>query len=227
MNEGFPFGWKGSPFFVEGGTMSETERRQRYVTNRVLIEAQRILNPQFDDAVVFLSGAQIELLRNVTQYLNRQSTYVAEYNSGYYLMPTVEDFDGILEIVADMEETLMGNPNVIWGYNDVYGEAEENLNMPAGPGYLYGSTVPEGEVWVVSNVMVTSTSATCVDISIYAELDGGDIIVGNVKPPVTGQRYCLQINQPLAEGNRMYVLYSLMTLGDDALAHFSGYKMKV
>ena len=98
--------------------MSEAERRRKYRYNHVLIESARILDPQFSDAVVFLSGAQVELLRNVTQYLNRQDTYVAAYEGHYYLTPTDENFDSIQAIVADLEETLMGNPNTIWGYKE-------------------------------------------------------------------------------------------------------------
>lgn len=98
--------------------MGENERRRKYRWNRVLIETGRVLNPQFDDAIVYLTGAQLELLRNTTQNLRRLETYVTEYAIGYYLAPTVAEYDDILEIVADMEEKLMGNKNVIWGYHD-------------------------------------------------------------------------------------------------------------
>jgi len=108
--------------------MSETERRRQYAYNRVLIETARILDPQFNDAVVFLTGAQIEMLRNVTQYLNRLETYVTEYNPGYYIAPTVADYDDILEIVADLEEALMGNPNTIWGYKERWSDLQAGVS---------------------------------------------------------------------------------------------------
>jgi len=127
--------------------MSESERRRKYRYNRVMIETERILDPQFNDAVVFLTGAQIEMLRNVTQYLNRLDTYVSEQFLGYYLAPTVEDYDSILEIVADLEETLMGNENVIFGYNAVLQEFH-NVQSDVNDDFVTScAQVPEGEVW--------------------------------------------------------------------------------
>lgn len=129
--------------------MSENVRRRGYVYNRVLIESERILDPQFDDAVVFLSGAQIEMLRNVSQYLSRLGTYVAEYNPGYYLTPTDEDYDSILEIVADLEEALMGNPNTIWGYFDRWYWWGSVLSDGSSPLTVSTIPVPAGYVYVL------------------------------------------------------------------------------
>ena len=131
--------------------MVDTERLRKYHYNRVLIESARILSPQFADAVVFLSGAQIEMLRNVSQYLNRLDTYVSEYQPGYYLVPTDEDFDDILEIVADMEETLMGNPNTIWGYEDRWMEYKGVESTGAGTTYVSTNAVPAGYVYVLEH----------------------------------------------------------------------------
>ena len=207
--------------------MSETERRQRYVTNRVLIEAQRILNPQFDDAVVFLSGAQIELLRNVTQYLNRQSAYVAEYNPGYYLTPTVEDFDSILEIVADMEETLMGNPNTIWGYSDVYERIHNLASSPAGEANMWGDVVPEGEVWRILQAALETDSVSCTKVRVRAVIDNTQHVVQEVKSPTLNDLHSLAIDVVLKDGDRLYFTWSGMTLGDSAQAYYSGYRMVV
>ena len=137
--------------------MSENERRRKYAYNRVLIETGRILYPGFDDAVVFLTGAQIEMLRNVTQYLNRLETYVTEYNPGYYIAPTVEDYDNILEIVADLEETLMGNPNTIWGFTERWSVA--HLGTSIGGAYTDAVTaaVPAGQVYVLEQWQLVHT----------------------------------------------------------------------
>lgn len=132
--------------------MSESERRRNYRYNRVLIESARVLAPQFDDAVVFLTGAQIEMLRNVTQYLNRLDTYVDEHNLGYYLTPDAADYDDILEIVADLEETLMGNPNTIWGYSDRLSESVGKQLTADGTYNRILFTVPAGKVYIVNQV---------------------------------------------------------------------------
>lgn len=88
--------------------MFDIVRRRSYNTLRVLIESSRILNPQLDDSLICLSGAEIELLRNLTQYLHRQDSFVATYNAGYYLTPDQEAWDDLQAIVADLEEKLMG-----------------------------------------------------------------------------------------------------------------------
>lgn len=142
--------------------MSESERRRKYRYNRVLIESERILDPQFHDAVVFLSGAQVEMLRNVTQYLNRQDTYAAEQFLGYYLTPTDADYDDILEIVADLEETLMGNPNTIWGYADRW--YQHKTANSTGEAYtdVYSDAVPAGYVYVVEKwALLHYAGTTC------------------------------------------------------------------
>jgi len=88
--------------------MSETWRRKPYYRPRVLIDAARVLDPQFDDVLVCITGAQLEMLRNLTQYLHRRSSFASENHDGYYLVADNDDWDSIQAIVADLEETLMG-----------------------------------------------------------------------------------------------------------------------
>lgn len=88
--------------------MSESWRRKSYYKPRVLIETERILDPQFDDVLICLTGAQVEMLRNLTQYLHRRSTFAQNYTKSYYLAPNNDDWDEISSIVANLEEGLMG-----------------------------------------------------------------------------------------------------------------------
>lgn len=88
--------------------MSESWRRKTYYDKRVLIETARILSPQFDDSLLCITGAQLEMLRNLTQYLKRRSTFVSAYHEGYYDAPTEAEWDNLQAIVADLENTLMG-----------------------------------------------------------------------------------------------------------------------
>ena len=88
--------------------MSEEWRRKTYYDKRVLIETERILDPQFDDSVLCLTGAQLELVRNLMQYLHRRSTFASSYEKGYYLAPTNAEWDELQAVVADLEETIMG-----------------------------------------------------------------------------------------------------------------------
>lgn len=98
--------------------MVDILRRKWYVRDRVLIETARILDPQFDDAIVALSGAQLELLRNLMVYVNRESTFATAYYDRYYLAPTTGEWDSLQSIVADLEEKLMGNG--VGGFYDAY-----------------------------------------------------------------------------------------------------------
>lgn len=88
--------------------MSETWRRKPYYRPRVLIDVARVLDPQFDDSLMCITGAQLEMLRNLTQYLHRRSTFVSSNEDGYYLVADNDDWDSIQAIVAELEETLMG-----------------------------------------------------------------------------------------------------------------------
>lgn len=207
--------------------MSESERRRKYRYNRVLIETARVLEPQFHDAVVFLSGAQIEMLRNVTQYLNRLETYVTEYAEGYYLAPTAEQYDSILETVADLEETLMGNPNVIWGYADRWNEFVEYTMTVDGSRNVYSSSVPNGYVYTLQAVVVRNLD-TAVSSRIYIEqgIDSypfakSELIAQNVYRIVHGLNYTLKY------GDRVYVRFASCLDEDRLELRVWGHKMIV
>jgi len=94
------------------------EDRRKYQNDRTLIEASRILTPQFSGTTITIDGAQVELLRNIVSYLHQERTFVSEYHGTYYLTASDADFDDLSAIVADLEEKLMGNPNTVWGYED-------------------------------------------------------------------------------------------------------------
>lgn len=207
--------------------MSESERRRGYRYNRVLIETERVLDPQYADAVVFLSGAQIEMLRNVTQYLRRPETYATDYELGYYLTPTVEDYDSILAIVADLEETLMGNPNTIWGYNDTYSERQDEDHDTTGWKLLDGTTVPAGYIYVATAITVKFNSGTLENMSIYLHMPGYDIQIAMDKAPVLGETLTITGVFPLKEGQWVRAGFTVLTQPCRCFLYVSGYKMVV
>lgn len=88
--------------------MSEVWRTKKYYDKRVLVETPRILDNPFDASLICLEGAELELLRNMCQYLHRRSTFVSEYHTGYYLAPSTIEWDALEAIVATLEEKLMG-----------------------------------------------------------------------------------------------------------------------
>lgn len=217
----------GYPRFHWRVKMGSVERRRGYGYNRVLIEAARILDPQFLDAVLFLTGAQVEMLRNVTQYLNRLDTYASEYNPGYYLVPTDEDFDDILEIVADLEETLMGNPNTIWGYVDRLAERFAVVVVGNGEYSRELLEVPEGYVYTVNYIgsMNDTTQAEAShrlhDGAVYYELK---VVAAQ---PADSWMITAPVSYVLKEGDKIYCKWDDAVAGDTVYGRVWGTKMIV
>ena len=207
--------------------MSESERRRKYRYDRVLIETARVLSSTFDDAVVFLSGAQLEMLRNVTQYLRRLATYVTEYNPGYYLTPTSADYDDILAIVADLEEQLMGNPNTIWGYKDTYRDVNYTTVSGTGTRTLYYGTVPSGEVWRIEGLTASNDATVCTKVMFWVGYPEGNAIIHEQASPAAGARVLWNGMLTMKEGTNFWVQYYGCQDGDELTTYARGYKMVV
>lgn len=99
--------------------MSEVWRRKTYYDPRVLIDVGRVLEPRFGDSMLCITGAQLELLRNLTQYLHRRSTFADEYYTDYYICADNDDWDALQAIVAELEETLMGCEEITTKLDDI------------------------------------------------------------------------------------------------------------
>ena len=104
--------------------MVDAWRRKTYYKPRVLIETARILDPQFDDVLLCLTGAELEMLRNVTQYLHRRSTFAESQSETGYLAPDTADWDTIAAIVANLEEKLMGCEEFTQQFTDMITQLE-------------------------------------------------------------------------------------------------------
>lgn len=105
--------------------MSEDSwRRKRYYNPRVVIGTSDVLDCPFPDSLVCLTGAELALLRNMTQYLHRRSTFASAYHEGYYLAPTNEEWDTLDAIVAELEDKLMGCPEITTMLEDILAAAE-------------------------------------------------------------------------------------------------------
>jgi len=207
--------------------MVDVLRKRVAPQHRVLIDGKAFLNTTINAAVLYFTPGQIELMRNLMQYANRRTTWVSDYYVGYYLIPTDEDWNLIQQEVADLEETLMGNNNVIWGYNDVYNDAEIDTAMPAGISSLFGDIVPEGEVWVVTGISAFVVSSTCNQIAVGYVGEVGTVFCDNASPIGSGVVYPFKVDLRLKEGHKAFVRFYNMTLNDDAYAYWWGYKMEV
>ena len=99
--------------------MGNEWRRKTYYRPRVLISTARVLDPQFDDGLMCITGAELEMLRNLMQYLHRRSTFSEAETKAGYLAPSTEDWDSIQAIVADLEEKLMGCEELMQIFEDM------------------------------------------------------------------------------------------------------------
>lgn len=89
--------------------MSEDWRKKKYYNPRVLIETERIIDPEVDAILICLTGPQVEMLRNLTQYLHRRSTFAQDFDKQGYLAPSNDDWTIVSAIVADLEDNLMSD----------------------------------------------------------------------------------------------------------------------
>jgi len=88
--------------------MTEAERKRTYYRPRILISVDDVLESTFTDSLVCLTGAELNILRNLVQYAEREANWVSEYHTHYYLTPTDEEWQTLQALVAELEQKLMG-----------------------------------------------------------------------------------------------------------------------
>ena len=138
--------------------MGENWRKKTYYKPRVLISTERVLDPQFEDGLICITGAELEMLRNLTQYLHRRSTFSEDETETGYLSPSTEDWDSIQAIVANLEEKIMGCETLMAIFEDMLtamqcvcnkASAIQALPPPSDPvvtGYLEDGKMVPGDV---------------------------------------------------------------------------------
>lgn len=207
--------------------MVDVTRKHVAPAHRILVDAKAFLNPEFSDAVLYFTGGQIELMRNLVDYANRRTTFVSDYYIGYYLSPDDTDWNLIQQRVADLEETLMGNNNVIWGYTDRYYDLVTDTAMPAGESDKLSTVVPAGEVWEITGMSVIVTSASCNRIRLGPYISASYVNVGEKLAPASDTLYSFPICATLKEGDRLFWRFYNLTLNDDVYCYAWGSKMEV
>jgi len=207
--------------------MSEAERRTKYTGERVLIEAERILAPQFAAQGIFLSGAQVELLRNVVEYLGRDTTFVDEYHGGYYLSVTDDDWDTIQSIVADLEDKLLMNDNTMWGYSETWESVETEVSDASSPFIVETDAVGAGELVSVETFVVWHNHVA--ERTVLATLVRSAVVhpfTGNLTVP-SGVWLGGGVALTLAEGDKLSFEFYNTALSDICKIVATGSKMIV
>lgn len=201
--------------------MEDAERRLSYQYQRVLLETTRVLSPQFDDTLICLTGAELELLRNVCTYFHLRSSFVSQYDETYYLCPDDDDWDDIQAIVADLEEKLMGCKI----YRETWAEEKTGTATGGGNAVANFTTVPAGEIWQLQFVKAYHDAgvAKALQFAVYdpstlytfyydASVLSGEIAVATV--PIT-----------IAPGQNLRMLAFAPGDGKKIYAQAFGYKM--
>lgn len=186
-----------------------------------------ILDCPYPGDAVYLSGAQLTLLRNLTQYLHRVSTFVSEYQQTSYLVPTGDEWDALEAIVADMERILMGNENTIWGYYDRWYEDLSETVPSTGTWVRKSSPVPAGEVHVLEFAYSINDTRQCDYAQFAAEVD---LVVNKFYYSTDVVQSLPNIYNgkvTLREGDRVRLQMPGCSTGDVMKACVWGYKMKV
>jgi len=167
------------------------------------------------------------MLRNMTQYLNRASTYVEEYATMWYLTPDAEQFDGIQAIVADLEEKLMGNPNTLWGFNDTYEVVAQEDSDIAGSFIMDLPTVPADEVWLVQGVGLYRTNISAKTGAVQVNIGASQFPTEGIDIPLAGEMYTNSHEITLKEGYCIRGIFKDSVIGETCILSAWGYKMAV
>jgi hypothetical protein len=117
--------------------------------------------------------------------------------------------------------------NMLFGYNDRYAERVYEPNLAAGANTVYGTTVPDGEVWIVTTFIGQCVGATITILVFGSNNDVYPIPVVVQQPPVTGQWYVWTGTLVLKAGDRIYGYVAGATLGNDLDIRALGYKMNI
>ena len=198
-----------------------------YREDRVLLIAARILAPQFAAMGIYLTGAQVEMLRNVTMYLGRRTTYVDTYYYGSYTMPDDSDWDTILAIVSNLEDKLMANENTPFGFKERWVDVLEDMLVGDGTAAMTLDPVSEGEVLRLEGVSWYNNTGARGRMQIYVKTGTQRTNLADIQSPTIREPVMWTGVLSLAEGDKIVVTQSGCLDGDVHIGAARGYKMEV
>jgi len=123
--------------------------------------------------------------------------------------------------------TLWRKLPIVWGYSDRYAQRLVNVNAALGDNTVTGSTVPEGEVWVVTAVVAFNTvsAITRCELEVY---DGADTYFFRRKQTVAkDEETAYQGQIVMKKDDRIRATFVGCVAGDDLHLRMLGYKMQV
>jgi len=116
---------------------------------------------------------------------------------------------------------------MIFGYSDAYHEPESSLTGAAGDRLLTASTVPEGEVWVVTSVIAFNIDSATTNTRIQIYDGSGRAVVFVEYAPAAKKVLGGHCNIVMKKDDRLEAKFFGCALDDDIYMYINGYKMKV
>jgi len=207
--------------------MDKDELRHSYRYDRVLIDAARVITPTLPSIALRVNGAQVEMLRNVVEYLNRRDSFVSEYHDGYYDSPDDTDWEKIRERIADLEHKLMGDINTLFGVKERWSENLGETKTGDGTYSALTTVVPAGYIYVLQLASVANFT-TAPGISYILVADGVTSFYAKGAPSLTVYQPLWHSDElVLGPGDWIQLVLGGCINGDDIRAGVWGYKMKV
>lgn len=146
---------------------------------------------------------------------------------GTKLYGVLVDTDGHLQVDVLNLGNYMHADNVLAGYSDTYFQSMYVHNHAAGSHTFSASTVPAGEMWVVTAISAYDADNILDGIRFIKREDTIDGIFHAGYPSEGGEIIAWSGQVYLKEGNKILVLMMGMQDGDDIYTVIHGYKMKV
>lgn len=116
---------------------------------------------------------------------------------------------------------------LVWGYSAQYAEYEYTRGVAAGHRFLTFSTVPAGQIWIITNFSARCSTANPSLIALTANLGGVELDL-HAEPYATALATVdVQCYIIMAEDDFLKAYFDDCALNDDIYAYAAGYKMKV
>jgi len=117
--------------------------------------------------------------------------------------------------------------NLLWGYCDRYAEREALDNVSSGDHTINFTTVPSGEIWVVTHFSMIATTNNPSRFDFMVNTPSAVVILLSTDNPGAAYASGLQVNLILKSGDYLQARFIGCSTGDDLRAYAVGYKMKI
>lgn len=132
--------------------------------------------------------------------------------------------DGASSPVVDALTVIPGSGEKVMGFGGIVEEALSDTSLDAGTNTLGGTTVPSGEIHVITQVVAQYIGTVPTQTFIFAVGLAGDIVVLDQASPTSGIYYPATVNVILQSGDEMRCRVNGATAGDDLFFRYAGYK---